>query len=254
VNEGVALKVSTSSNRPMEDGQKFDLDGVALRLRVNPRARRISIRLDPRTGDAVATAPSARRLGEAVAFARSRRGWLAERMAARVEEPRLRPGDSISLFGVAQTLQPDGRRPRLGPGVITGCGDGQVDTQLVIRAVRDAALEFFRNRASAHCARLNAREPTISLSDARTRWGSCTPAGRNRAAAVRLSWRLALTPFKVADYVVAHECAHLLQPNHGPAFWALVHGLVGETSQERAFLRREGLRLHGFGRMQPGAT
>jgi hypothetical protein len=254
VNEGAALKVSTSSNRPMEDGQKFDLDGVALRLRVNPRALRISLRLDPRTGEAVATAPSARRLGEAVTFARSRRGWLAERLAARLEGPCLRPGEAITLFGVEHALQPDGRRPRLGPGVIAGCGDGLVDPQLVIRAVRHAALKFFRMRTAVHCARLNACEPIVSLSDARTRWGSCTPAGRNRAASVRLSWRLALSPLKVADYVVAHECAHLLQPNHGPAFWALVHGLVGETSQERTFLRREGLRLHGFGRMHPGAA
>ena len=254
MNEGVALKVGASSNRPMEDGQKFDLDGVSLRLKVNPRARRISLRLDPRTGEAVAVAPSARRLGEAVAFARSRRDWLAERLAARIEEPCLGSGDSIRLFGVEHALQPDGRRPRLGPGVIAGCGDGLVDTQLVARAVRDAALKFFRTRAAVHCARLNAREPIVSLSDARTRWGSCTPAGRNRAASVRLSWRLALTPFRVADYVVAHECAHLLQPNHGPAFWTLVHGLVGETSQERAFLRREGLKLHGFGRMPPGAA
>jgi hypothetical protein len=127
-----------------------------------------------------------------------------------------------------------------------------VDSQLVVRAVRDAAIKFFRTRTAVHCARLNACEPSVSLSDARTRWGSCTPAGRNHAASIRLSWHLALTPFKVADYVVAHECAHLLQPNHGPAFWALVHGLVGDSSQERAFLRREGPRLHGFGRLRPG--
>ncbi|MEJ0067326.1 MAG: M48 family metallopeptidase [Caulobacteraceae bacterium] len=56
--------------------------------------------------------------------------------------------------------------------------------------------------------------------DARTRWGSCTPAAPGHPAGIRLSWRLALAPPAVADYVAAHECAHLLHPHHGPAFWA----------------------------------
>ncbi|MEJ0066966.1 MAG: YgjP-like metallopeptidase domain-containing protein [Caulobacteraceae bacterium] len=29
-----------------------------------------------------------------------------------------------------------------------------------------------------------------------------------------------MAPPAVADYVAAHECAHLLHPHHGPAFWA----------------------------------
>ena len=52
----------------------------------------------------------------------------------------------------------------------------------------------------------------------------------------------------VADYVAAHECAHLIEANHGPRFWALVHGLVGDHAPHRDWLRREGARLHAFGR------
>jgi hypothetical protein len=232
----------------MTDGGQFDLEGIGLRLRVNPRARRISLRIDARTGEAVATAPSVRRLGDAVAFARARREWLADRLAIRARAPRLEATDGIRLFGVSHALRPDGRRPRIGPGVIAGCGEGVVDPQLVIRAIRGAALEVFRARATAHCARLRTPRPKVSLSNAHTRWGSCTAAEREGAASVRLSWRLALAPFEVADYVVAHECAHLLEQNHGPRFWALVRDLVGDPSPHRAYLRREGPKLHGFGR------
>ena len=241
-------RVEPAANSNMTDGGQFDLDGIGLRLRVNPRSRRISVRIDARTGEAVATAPSVRRLGDAVAFARARRDWLADRLAVRANAPRLESMDAITLFGVPHRLEPDGRRPRLGSGVIAGCGDGIVDPHLVIRAIRGAALEFFRARVAAHCARLQTPEPVVSLSNANARWGSCTAGGRGRAAAVRISWRLALTPFDVADYVVAHECAHLLEQNHGPAFWALVRSLVGDPSPHRAYLRREGPRLHGFGR------
>ena len=50
-----------------------------------------------------------------------------------------------------------------------------------------------------------------------------------------------------ADYVVAHECAHLLELNHGPKFWAHVSALVGDEKPYRAWLRAEGARLHAFG-------
>ena len=49
--------------------------------------------------------------------------------------------------------------------------------------------------------------------------GSCTPAD----GTIRLSTRLAAFPPWVLDYVLVHELAHLEQPDHSPAFWALVH-------------------------------
>lgn len=51
-----------------------------------------------------------------------------------------------------------------------------------------------------------------------TRWGSCTPSDRT----IRLSRTLETMPRWVVDYVLLHELAHLLQPGHGPEFWALV--------------------------------
>jgi predicted metal-dependent hydrolase len=106
----------------------------------------------------------------------------------------------------------------------------------------------FRLRAQAHCAALGVSTPPIAIMDARTRWGSCTPAAKGRPASIRLSWRLALAPAEVSDYVVAHECAHLLEANHGPRFWAHVHRLVGDHRPHRAWLRAHGASLHAFGR------
>ena len=53
--------------------------GAAVTLKVNRRARRVSLRLDRTRREIVATAPSPRRLPEAAAFARERAGWIAER-------------------------------------------------------------------------------------------------------------------------------------------------------------------------------
>ncbi len=53
-----------------------------------------------------------------------------------------------------------------------------------------------------------------------TRWGSTTPSLRT----IRLSRALAPMPSYVIDYVLLHELAHLIEPGHGPDFWALLQG------------------------------
>lgn len=52
----------------------------------------------------------------------------------------------------------------------------------------------------------------------KSRWGSCSPADR----AIRISTRLQEMPTWVRDYVIVHELAHLLEPNHDDNFWAWV--------------------------------
>jgi predicted metal-dependent hydrolase len=69
-----------------------------------------------------------------------------------------------------------------------------------------------------------------------SRWGSCTP----RNGTIRLSHRLAQMPRFVVDYVIVHELAHLLEANHGPAFWALVNRYP-KTERARGYLMAVGL-------------
>ncbi len=236
---------------PYLDGERLDLGGLPVRLTVNPRARRVSLRIDRARREAVAIAPTPRRLADAAAFAHSRRAWIRERLAALPADRALGGAEPLAVFGAPWRLIPDGRRPRLiaaadAPPRLTGCGAGEVDGQLVARAVKREALEVFAAQAEVHCRALRVETPPVSIMDARTRWGSCTAARPGRAASIRLSWRLALAPLAVADYVVAHECAHLIEANHGPRFWALVRRLVGDETRHRAWLRAHGTGLHAY--------
>ncbi|MGI8840884.1 MAG: metal-dependent hydrolase, partial [Caulobacteraceae bacterium] len=97
---------------PYRNGERLDLNGLAVRLAVNPRARRVSLRIDRAAREAVATAPSSRRLSEAVAFARERRTWIGARLAALPADRRL-GFEPLAVFGATWRLIPDGRRPRL---------------------------------------------------------------------------------------------------------------------------------------------
>ena len=58
--------------RAFADGDRLEVAGAVVRLKIHSRARRVSLRLDRTRREIVATAPSARRLGEAAAFARNR--------------------------------------------------------------------------------------------------------------------------------------------------------------------------------------
>jgi hypothetical protein len=63
------------------------------------------------------------------------------------------------------------------------------------------------------------------------RWGSCTPAD----GTIRISDRVRSLPEYVLDYVLLHELAHLLVPNHGPKFWALLE-TYPRTERARGYL------------------
>jgi predicted metal-dependent hydrolase len=230
----------------LSDGARLEIDGFVVRLSVSRRARRISLRIDSARREAVAIAPTERRLSEALAFARDRRAWVADRLAAIPPAALLAAQDQITVFGQPCALTPNGRRARLvrgadgAPWTLTGCGEGEVDPLLVARALKLEASAVFKARAAIHCRVLGVAVPTVAIADARTRWGSCSPARPSRPASIRLSWRLTLAPFDVADYVVAHECAHIVEANHGPRFWAQVRRLVGDPAPHRAWLRQNG--------------
>jgi predicted metal-dependent hydrolase len=103
--------------------------------------------------------------------------------------------------------------------------------------LRDTAQGWFEER-TAHFARvLDVRVPSIRLSNARTRWGTCHPDGR-----VHLNWRLIQAPPPLIDYVVVHELAHLREPNHSPRFWAWVAGALPDYQERRQALRRDACR------------
>ncbi|MCX8506058.1 MAG: SprT family zinc-dependent metalloprotease [Alphaproteobacteria bacterium] len=83
----------------------------------------------------------------------------------------------------------------------------------------------------------------IRIGDASTRWGSCSSA-----KILRYNWRLIFAPPELVDYVVAHEVAHLVEMNHAPRFWDVVHQLVGDHRPHRAWLKQQGKRLFSYGR------
>lgn len=228
-------------------GDRLETAGHPVRLAVNPRARRVSLRVDRVRREVVAIAPSARRLAEAVAFAKDKADWIAAQLADLPAPASLAPGGSVALFGQPVRLEAGPGRARLTDGVLTSPHDAAYADR-AIRLIKAEARRVLAERTLHYCRRLARPEPKLAIMDARGRWGSCKPAHGGQPGSIRYSWRLALAPLAVADYVAAHECAHLVEANHGPRFWAVVNSLIGDPAPHRAWLKAEGPRLHAFGR------
>ncbi|MCP4967741.1 MAG: M48 family metallopeptidase [bacterium] len=75
-----------------------------------------------------------------------------------------------------------------------------------------------RARSLAHDLALSVPDEIVFSDRQKRRWGSCSPADSR----IRISSRIADFPPWVLDYVIVHELAHLSEPNHSAAFWALV--------------------------------
>lgn len=239
--------------RSLADGDRLEVAGAVVTLKVHRRARRVSLRLDRTKRQIVATAPSQRRLAEAAAFARERAQWIADRLAELPDASPIHPGLTLALFGEPVRLEPGTGRARWidamdgEPARIAAMGEGEGYARAVILMIRKRALTVLAERTAWHAQRLGAPMPKVAIMDAKARWGSCRQGTKGKPGSIRYSWRLALAPFAVADYVAAHECAHLMEMNHGPRFWAHVKRLVGDETPHRAWLRERGASLHAFG-------
>ena len=44
----------------------------------------------------------------------------------------------------------------------------------------------------------------------------------------------------VIDYVIVHELAHLLEPNHMPRFWNIIRAQIGQVEKAKGWLQEHG--------------
>jgi len=105
---------------------------------------------------------------------------------------------------------------------------------LLQRWLKARALDALTPRVAHYAARVSLPPPPFALSNARTQWGVCMASGR-----IRLAWRLVHLDPELADYVVAHEIAHLVELNHSERYWALVEWLYPHWREARERIERD---------------
>jgi predicted metal-dependent hydrolase len=227
--------------RAAEGTLLIELGGRLIEYRFARRRRRtLGISVD--AGGLSVAAPLRAPWREVEAFLREKERWILAKLNewSRLPAPeRLRgeSGESLPVQGERVTLEVrEGRR------AVDRCGDRLIVCAPRLRVLpallgwlKARALEVLRPRATHYAARLALPAPRVALSNARTQWGVCGEDG-----SIRLSWRLVHVEPRLADYVVAHEVAHLVELNHSRRFWEVVANLYPEWP-----LARERLELAG---------
>ena len=79
--------------------------------------------------------------------------------------------------------------------------------------------------------------PQISLRAMKTRWGSCTPG----KGTIRFNLMLVDKPQECVEYVVVHELAHLVHPNHSKEFWKVVEEILPDWKERKKRLNEKSL-------------
>lgn len=109
----------------------------------------------------------------------------------------------------------------------------------VVLWYKKQALEDFGRRLEILSAKLGISTPPLKLSNAQSRWGSCSSQGN-----IRLNWRLLQAPPHIINYVVSHELAHLKEMNHSANFWAVVESIYPEYKVAEKELKLISKQLH----------
>ena len=105
--------------------------------------------------------------------------------------------------------------------------------QVFERWYRGQARKLLEQRVAGYARQHGLHYTALRISGARQRWGSCSSKG-----SLNFSWRLALLPQELIDYVILHELAHLKVKNHSAQFWAYLAALLPDYKDRRARLKR----------------
>jgi len=115
-----------------------------------------------------------------------------------------------------------------------------------IKSIREKLILWYKNHAEI---KINERitkykkildvEPNkIIIKKQNKRWGSCS-GNQN----LNFNWKIIIAPMSVVDYIVVHELAHLIQPDHSKEFWDTVKAVIKDAEEKKDWLRVNGKQL-----------
>lgn len=216
--------------------------------RVNRRAKRLILKVDPVAGEIHVTAPSKRALPQAIRFAHERIDWIASQLTDNLRGKPFMHGASVPIRGVDHVIiHEPGQRSSIRldtefvPALRVG-GQPEHLNRRVCDWLKREARKTLSERADYYCAQLGKKRGALRIRDTRTRWGSCTSEGD-----LSFCWRLIMAPPEILDYVAAHECAHLIHLDHSHAFWRIVRELGVDPHGAARWLSAHGPELYVYG-------
>ena len=174
-------------------------------------------------------------------FVDSRAEWIRERLKHVHSEQEMREEDRIVLLGNTLKI----RRVKAADPLVYYSADTfyvqyqrieQCET-LITKYLDQLCRDIFSDIAQLTCRRMkeyHLEMPTIRLRTMKSQWGNCKPAQK----VITLNKRLIHYPVEFIEYVILHEFAHFVHPNHSRAFYALIEKYMPDYKERIAMSQR----------------
>ena len=156
-------------------------------------------------------------------FIRRKAEWIIKKRAeskAHIIYPPIqyKNGEKLPIFGEEYIIQlVDSSRVKITDNSLSLLIPNNNPKMKLISFLRRILKKYLSVRLTEIAKAMKVEYLSISISSARTNWGSCS--GKNR---LHFTYRLAMCPQVVIDYIIVHELCHILVKNHSREFWSRV--------------------------------
>ena len=194
------------------------------------RSDRKTLSVSVKDGNVVVRAP--RKISEAkiAEFVNKHRLWISRRVKEQsVLLPDFTDGTTVEVMGKVRTVQTG--KTRLTEDVLfLPQNDRERALIALLRELTRERMVFYTEKIAKNCG---FRYEKITITSARTRWGSCNAKGT-----IAYTFRTAFLPDGLAVYLAVHELCHTRHMDHSRAFWEEVGKILPDWKDQRRALRR----------------
>lgn len=101
------------------------------------------------------------------------------------------------------------------------------------KSLKNELLKDINKFANKYLKMLGLSLNEIELRSMKTRWGTCIPAKKK----ILFNSKLVHCPYEAIEYVVLHEIAHLIHPNHSKAFYNVIEKYMPDWKERKNLLQ-----------------
>ena len=233
------MKITLLTGKTYNIAQAFDFE---LRVVKNPRAKKLTLRIDSKERVPVLSIPRYCSQKRAIQFVEEHRLWIKEALSRIPEHKLFENGETIPLFGKEVTIvhAPERRLgAKLEGNTLLVSGEAEFLHRRVKDFIKKKAQSEFLRRSKKYAKKLGVSINGVTIKDTKSRWGSCSSLSH-----LNYNWRIALAPEFVIDYLMAHEVAHLSHADHSARFWHCVSERCPTYAEGETWLKLHGKDLY----------
>lgn len=239
----------------MVESLVLEMEGrsIICSIRKNLRARRISVRIVS-NAEVVLTVPSRGSVRKAKDFLQSKIAWISR---TTLEYPnKIKLGKYLSEN---RTVWLDERRRWLSWTFSNNrkrtfyqveCDQIKIsfpevadEECILLKFLMQLARIYLPIRLEACAKKVGVHFQGARIGNQKSRWGSCSSQ-----RVISLNWRILLLDYRIGEYVLYHELAHLKHMNHSKRYWELLETWIANSKSLDKELSVQGKGLMFMGR------